>query len=40
LRYNADAYYQFLENGGQTGEEGVEEAFEFITEISERYSKC
>ncbi|CAO3657574.1 unnamed protein product [Mucor hiemalis] len=35
LRYNASAYYQFLENGGDTGEEGVEEAFEFVTEITE-----
>lgn len=35
LRYNATAYYQFLENGVDTGEEGVEEAFEFVTEISE-----
>lgn len=35
LRYNANAYYQFLENGVDTGEEGVEEAFEFVTEISE-----
>lgn len=35
LRYNQSAYIQFLENGGNTGEEGVEEAFEFITEVSE-----
>ncbi|KAG2233384.1 hypothetical protein INT48_000387 [Thamnidium elegans] len=35
LRYNPAAYMTFLENGGNTGEEGVEEAFEFITEISE-----
>ncbi|EPB83737.1 hypothetical protein HMPREF1544_09478, partial [Mucor circinelloides 1006PhL] len=35
LRYNAQAYAQFLENGGDPGEEGVEDAFEFITEIPE-----
>ncbi|KAI8369331.1 coatomer WD associated region-domain-containing protein [Radiomyces spectabilis] len=35
LRYDAQAYMQFLENGGDVGEEGVEEAFEFVTEIAE-----
>ncbi|KAF9584955.1 hypothetical protein BGW38_004501 [Lunasporangiospora selenospora] len=35
LRYNRQAYSQFVEAGGQVGEEGVEEALEFMTEISE-----
>ncbi|SAM07989.1 hypothetical protein [Absidia glauca] len=35
LRYNAQAYNSFVESGGDVGEEGVEEAFEFITEIAE-----
>jgi coatomer subunit beta' len=35
LRYNAQAYAQFIESGGDPGEEGVEDAFEFITEVSE-----
>ncbi|KAG0234987.1 Coatomer subunit beta' [Actinomortierella wolfii] len=35
LRYNRNAYTQFVEAGGQVGEEGVEEALEFVTEIAE-----
>ncbi|KAG0087970.1 hypothetical protein BGZ93_010642 [Podila epicladia] len=35
LRYNRSAYSQFVETGGQVGEEGVEEALEFVTEIPE-----
>ncbi|KAF9982355.1 hypothetical protein BGZ75_006247 [Mortierella antarctica] len=35
LRYNRHAYSQFVEAGGQVGEEGVEEALEFVTEIPE-----
>ncbi|KAF9173915.1 hypothetical protein BGX20_001666 [Mortierella sp. AD010] len=35
LRYNRQAYTQFVEAGGQVGEEGVEEALEFVTEINE-----
>ncbi|KAG0379905.1 hypothetical protein BGX24_011069 [Mortierella sp. AD032] len=35
LRYNRLAYSQFVEAGGQVGEEGVEEALEFVTEIPE-----
>jgi coatomer subunit beta' len=35
LRYNSQAYNNFIESGGDAGEEGVEEAFEFITEIAE-----
>jgi coatomer subunit beta' len=37
LRYNRLAYSQFVEAGGEVGEEGVEEALEFVTEIPERY---
>jgi coatomer subunit beta' len=36
LRYNRQAYAQFVESGGDVGEEGVEEALEFVTEIAER----
>ncbi|KAI7817585.1 coatomer WD associated region-domain-containing protein [Gamsiella multidivaricata] len=35
LRYNREAYSQFVEAGGQVGEEGVEEALEFVIEIPE-----
>lgn len=35
LRYNAQAYAQYIESGGDPGEEGVEDAFEFVTEISD-----
>ncbi|KAF9195876.1 hypothetical protein BGZ50_003137 [Haplosporangium sp. Z 11] len=35
LRYNRQAYSQFVEAGGQVGEEGVEEALEFVSEIPE-----
>ncbi|KAJ1938034.1 Coatomer subunit beta', partial [Linderina pennispora] len=36
LRYNRDAFLESAQqNGNQTGEEGVEEAVEFITEIQE-----
>ncbi|GJJ72771.1 coatomer subunit beta' [Entomortierella parvispora] len=35
LRYNRLAYTQFVEAGGEVGEEGVEEALEFVTEIPE-----
>jgi coatomer subunit beta' len=35
LRYNRQAYTQFVEAGGQVGEEGVEEALEFVSEIPE-----
>ncbi|KAF9998771.1 hypothetical protein BGZ65_005768 [Modicella reniformis] len=35
LRYNRQAYSQFVEAGGNVGEEGVEEALELVTEILE-----
>jgi coatomer subunit beta' len=36
LRYNRDAYVVKLEEGAQIDDEGVEEAFELVAEISER----
>lgn len=36
LRYNRLAHTQFVEASGEVGEEGVEEALEFVTEIPER----
>ncbi|KAF0531175.1 Coatomer, beta subunit [Gigaspora margarita] len=35
LRFNRLAYVQFLESGGEVGDEGVEQAFEFVTEVPE-----
>ncbi|RUS24376.1 coatomer WD associated region-domain-containing protein [Jimgerdemannia flammicorona] len=35
LRYNRQAYVQFLESGAEVTEEGVEEALEFVTEVQE-----
>ncbi|ORX80290.1 Coatomer, beta' subunit [Basidiobolus meristosporus CBS 931.73] len=35
LRFNRSAYDQFIESGGDPGDEGVEEALEFVTEIPE-----
>ncbi|RGB39282.1 coatomer WD associated region-domain-containing protein [Rhizophagus diaphanus] len=35
LRFNRQAYTQFIESGGEVSDEGVEQAFEFVTEISE-----
>ena len=37
LRFNRAAYTKFIESGGAVAEEGVEEAFEFVTEVPERY---
>ncbi|CAG8633961.1 19563_t:CDS:10, partial [Racocetra fulgida] len=38
LRFNRLAYVQFLESGGEVGDEGVEQAFEFVTEVPESYA--
>ncbi|CAG8603089.1 12782_t:CDS:10, partial [Acaulospora colombiana] len=38
LRFNRQSYVQFLESGGEIGEEGIEQAFEFVTEIPESYA--
>ncbi|CAG8468172.1 1461_t:CDS:10 [Paraglomus occultum] len=35
LRFNRVAYNKFIESGGVVAEEGVEEAFEFVTEVPE-----
>lgn len=35
LRYNRDAYVSQLEAGAEIGDEGVEEAFEVVTEVNE-----
>ncbi|KAJ2613007.1 Coatomer subunit beta' [Coemansia sp. RSA 1365] len=36
LRYNRDAFVEYAQqNGGQTGEEGVEEAIDFVAEVQE-----
>jgi coatomer subunit beta' len=36
LRFNRDAYMAKVETGADLGDEGVEEAFEIVTEVSER----
>ena len=35
LRFDRDAYTNFLESGGEMDDEGVEEAFELVAEVSE-----
>ena len=37
LRFDRDAYNEKIEAGADLGDEGVEEAFDLIAEISERY---
>jgi len=36
LRFDRDAYNAKLEEGVEIGDEGVEEAFEVVTEVPER----
>jgi len=36
LRYDRDAYTAKVEAGADLGDEGVEEAFEIVTELPER----
>ncbi|TFY80045.1 hypothetical protein EWM64_g3966 [Hericium alpestre] len=38
LRFDRDAYNAKLEEGNDIGDEGVEEAFEVVTEVPEKYS--
>ena len=38
LRFDRDAYNEKIEAGADLGDEGVEEAFDLIAEISERYA--
>ena len=40
LRFDRDAYAARLESGADVGDEGVEEAFELIAEISDKYVFC
>ena len=37
LRFDRDAYNDKLEEGAEITDEGVEEAFEVVADISERY---
>jgi coatomer subunit beta' len=36
LRFNRDAYIAKVDAGADLGDEGVEEAFEILTEVSEK----
>ena len=36
LRFDRDAYNEKVETGADLGDEGVEEAFDLVSEISER----
>ena len=36
LRFDRDAYNEKLESGANVGDEGVEEAFELVAEISDK----
>lgn len=38
LRFDRDAYNAKLEQGADLGDEGVEEAFDLVAEISDRYA--
>lgn len=38
LRFDRDAYNDKVEAGVDLGDEGVEEAFDLVAEISERYT--
>lgn len=35
LRFSRDEYVNFVDNGGDLGDEGVEDAFELVAEVSE-----
>jgi coatomer subunit beta' len=35
LRFSRDEYINFVDNGGELGDEGVEDAFELIAEVNE-----
>jgi len=37
LRFDRDAYNEKIEAGADLGDEGVEEAFDLVAEISEKY---
>lgn len=38
LRFDRDAYNAKLESGADVGDEGVEEAFDLVAEISDKYA--
>ena len=38
LRFDRDAYNEKTEAGADLGDEGVEEAFDLVAEVSERYT--
>ena len=38
LRFDRDAYNEKIEAGADLGDEGVEEAFDLVAEISEKYT--
>lgn len=38
LRFDRDAYNEKIDVGAELGDEGVEEAFDLIAEISEKYT--
>ena len=40
LRFDRDAYNEKIEAGADLGDEGVEEAFDLVAEISEKYTTC
>jgi coatomer subunit beta' len=40
LRFDRDAYNAKLEEGAQITDEGVEEAFDVVTEVTEKYTIC
>lgn len=38
LRFDRDAYIEKVDTGSELGDEGVEEAFDLVAEISEKYT--
>ena len=40
LRFDRDAYNEKIEGGADLGDEGAEEAFDLVAEISEKYTIC
>ena len=40
LRFDRDAYNAKLESGADLGDEGVEEAFDLVAEISDKWVHC
>ena len=38
LKFDRDAYNEKIDAGAELGDEGVEEAFELVAEISEKYN--